>query len=263
MSVWINPTTISAGIQAGSSLLGGLMGGGQKRTRYQDLIKGLLGTKINPATGKMYNYSEALAIHEGNIMKGRQKAGKELGLHPLVVAGMNPSGGVTLPVTQDNGSNGLGEGIAEMGQGIASAVRNHKSKEQQKIEDILTQQTIEKGELELERMRTENILAKQGAARTLVSEPFIQGQGDDPRYPNQASMPMGLGDTAPILRQGKDKHGRTVDVYNDELGDNEVLQALYAITHSLPDIAANAGQAAGEWLRKPRFKKSWWTGNHK
>lgn len=264
MSVWLNPTTISAGIQAGSSLLGGIMGGGQKRTRYQDLIKGLLGTKINPATGKNYNYSEALGIHEGNIMKARQKAGKEIGLHPLVVAGMNPSGGVSLPVTQDNGDENLGQGIADMGQGIASAVRTHKSKEQQAVEDTITRQAIEKNELELERMRSENVLAKQGARQSLLSDPFIAGQGDDPRYATQAQQPMGLGDQAPLLVQAKDKNGRTIDIYNEEqLGDQELLASLLAFSHSVPDLAANAGQSVGDWLRKPRFKKAWYTGYHK
>lgn len=106
-------------------------------------------------------------------------------------------------------------------------------------------------QLVLERGHLENELLKSQIAQIRTNGPGNATSSPDPRYPGQRDMPLGYGDTAPFLRTGKDAKGNLIRVYNDDLGDNELLQAATALGYSMPDwIHGNITKPGARVLRK-------------
>lgn len=231
----MDPMIGSSLISAGSNLLGGLMGSkGPDRKASRDMLN--------------IQYAE----HVKNIpreMNMRLKSAKAFGVHPLVALGMQPTSMAQAHMVGDTG-NDIGSALSEVGQDVSRAVSAYQTKEQRDEVRTLSKLSVERAGLENELLRSQ--IASQRAQLAPAAPINI-----DPRYPEQALMPMGYGDTAPLLRKGKDPYGDPVRVYNDDLGDNEVLQALSAIGLSVPDLIANSGKRVGRKIRR-EYDKTWW-----
>lgn len=213
----MDPITTSALISAGSSLLGSVFGGKSKGPTLTDI-------------------NDANARQEDMLFDVKMQNAKEHGIHPLVALGIPPQGGAVFGYGgQDQGPNKFDK-IAEMGQGISRAAHAWMTRGEREMSKMSAELSLENQALQNDRLRSEIALLKQPGSPPGTS---LYGNEADARYPSQAQMPLGLGDSAPLLRQGIDQQGDKIRVYNDQLGDNELLQAATAVGYSFPDWMRN------------------------
>jgi hypothetical protein len=123
-----------------------------------------------------------------------------------------------------------------MGQGVSRAVSAISSREERQAARIMSSLNIENMALQNDRIRSEIALMNAPGTPPALSS---YGSDADARYPTQHQMPLGYGDTAPFLRKGLDSEGNTMRFWNDDLGDNEVMQALTSLGISVPEWLAN------------------------
>jgi len=186
---------------------------------------------------------EAQMYATSNDFDTRLKAAKKHGLHPLVALGVNTPPAPQPHYAGDTGSS-VGQALSNAGQDVSRAVAAYQTKEQREEDRVLRKLSVERAGLE-------NELLKSQIAGSRAQLAPAHSINPDPRYPDQSQMPLGYGDTAPFLRMGKDSKGNPIRVYNDDLGDNELLQALTAIGMSVPDyIHGNLGRPTAKKLRK-------------
>lgn len=246
----MDPMVSSALISAGSSFLSGL-GGGQKRPRYLDAVKGLLGTDKRSrlqnglVKGDIISTSEAQGIHEANMLRAKMASARELGIHPLSMLGIPSSGVPSLPLSGgDGGGSDRLAAASEMGQGISRAVAAYATREEREMAKASSALTLENQQLQNERLRSEIALMHAPG-----SPPGISGVGSDAdaRYPAQSHMPVGFGNSGPLYKKGYDEHGNPVRVLNEDvIGDSDFLQTVAALGYSLPDwISSNVGELLG------------------
>lgn len=270
----MDPLVTSSLISTGGSLLGGLLGGGSKRPRISEAIKNAIGYKKHNSTsialldqlgiregsqeGQYVSAPQADAIAQHYALTGKMGSAKLNNIHPLTALGIQPSvSGITNSIgsMDDSSSSRWGDALNEAGQGISRAVAAYSSREEREMSKISAKLQLENQELQNARLRSEIALMHSPGSPPGMS---LAGSDSDARYPSQSHMPMGYGDTAPLLRVGRDRNGNPIRVYNDDLGDNEVLQAATAFGYSIPDwLHGNITRPAGAWLRDkltPRYR---------
>lgn len=265
MAFW--PTTAAGWATLGGGVLEGaskILGGGQKRPRISEHVKNMLGTKTYDRTwlsmaqklGLGGRVGSNIPLYAANALdahvatRSKMASAKQLGIHPLMALGMPASGSSAVSISGAPSSDSFSR-FASAGADISRAIAAGQSNMERLQERLL--------EAQIEGQEIDNVM-RASQTRTAYGQPGMPPGlpvGRDPRYPEQLAMPMGYGDTAPLLRKGRDARGDSIRVYNDDLGDNEILQAVTAVIHSLPDMVANAGRRTGDWLRKPQFSRKW------
>lgn len=211
----MDPIITSSLISAGSNLLGGLLGGKKKR---------------GPS------WEDQLTMHRQGIftdMKAKMDAARENNIHPIVALGGNFTGPQAQAQFGESGGTDWGSVLDSAGQGVSRAVAAAASREEREIAKASAKLSLENQELQNARLRSEIALMHQAGQPPSYS--WSAPETKDARYPQQSHMPMGYGDTAPLLRFGRDPAGNMIRVYNDDLGDNEMLQAASALGYSMPD----------------------------
>lgn len=241
----MDPLVTSSLISAGSNLLGGVFGGSKK-------------SKVDPVEqfralqGEANRYALDFAT---KIPKAQMYGWKEAGIHPLAGLGMaSPGAPAVGTFGQDTGSSGRdwGQIMSDMGQGVSRAVAAYATREEREMARYSSALQLENQQLQNDRLRSEIALMHAPG-----SPPGLSGSGNDAdaRYPSQSHMPMGFGDTAPLFRIGRDENGNLIRVYNDDLGDNEVLQALTAFGYSVPDWIHGKLRPVRDWLRSNSLQR--------
>lgn len=241
----MDPMVTAAAVQTGGQVLGTLMGGKHKRPSWQPWIKAMFGADM----AKNLTLSEALSLADQTAFSGKMKSAKDHGIHPLAMLGIPFGGSQAESFIGDTGIDG--SAASDLGQGVGRAIEAFATKDERQMGSVLQKLAVERGQLENESLRSDIALKRAQLSPAFVNpslRPMIDGQADT-RYPEQKRMRMGFGDTAPFFREGKDANGDTIRVYNDELGDHEMLQLL-TTPLSIGDIVANAGKRTGRWLRK-------------
>lgn len=241
----MDPLVTSTLVSTGANLVGGLLGGKQKAPSWAPWMKAAVGPG-NYKSG-VNTLAKVQAFIDKTLLASKMEAARENGVHPLVALGIPPAsvGGESYI-----GDVGPSSSIAsEMGQGIGRAVEAYATKDERALTAQLQKLAVERSMLENENLKSDNALKRAQLAPALpFGSAMIAGQGDT-RYPEQHRMPMGYGDSAPMLRVGRDAKGNPIRTWNDDLGDNEVMQAMTALTFSLPDwIHGNIGLPASRWL---------------
>lgn len=264
----MDPVVYSSLFQAGANVLSGLMGGKAKRPKPSETSEFIIGhRKYDSYLDKLANQlgftqtdvgsyikphmAQILADHEAT--RGKMASFKLNGIHPIYGLGLggslssSPSYQVGAPVSSASNAGSI---AAELGQGVAGAVAAHAGAGERAIAAKSAELMLEGQMLDNEYKRSQiNLMNQPGRAMGINLSPAIPGQGNDPRYPNQQQMRLGFGDSAPFFREAVDANGDKIRVYNDDLGDNEILQAITGIGVSLHDIVRNAGRRTGRWLR--------------
>lgn len=145
----------AAGLASGfGSLLGGLgsaFGGKKKGPTMQDQINGQIQLQRKQFEQTMANADR-------------------FGIHRLVALGAMPSGGASFSVGGGEAGNWATD-LPEMGQNIGRALDAFSGPEQRRVQDVLTRQSIERGDLENELLRSEIALKH---AQTGPATPFGQ-----------------------------------------------------------------------------------------
>lgn len=235
----MDPLVTSSLLSAGSSLLGGMFGGktssAQKEINY-----------LNAEAMKQNMYLQEQSFY--NPVHWRVQDAKRTGINPLVALGMNPYMGATSMMGDSVGGtrNSAIDGLAAAGQDVSRAIAGIQTKEQRDQSRALAALGLERAGLENELLRSQ--IAGQ---RAQLAPAISSSGGADPRYPAQQDMPLGYGDTAPFLRIARDRKGNPIRVYNDDVGDNEMLQAITALGMSVPDyIHGNFTKPAARMMRR-------------
>lgn len=122
----MNPLVTSSLISAGSSLLGGALGGGEKRPRYRDALNAQMWATKNDIDVKM------------------QKA-KEHGIHPLMMLGV---GSASAPTPHIASSGSMGPALANAGADISRAVSSGQSSNLERLQERLLSAQIEGQEID-------------------------------------------------------------------------------------------------------------------
>lgn len=237
----MDPLVASTIINTGANLLGGLFG---KKSKGPDPLY------LQEESQKIANrYSLDYAT---KYPSAAAYGFKEAGIHPVYGLGGGAAMG-QMPGINIGGGGANEEAMSHMqtlGQGLSRVASAYLSREEREVAQASAALGLENQKLQNDRLRSEIALMNApGQGPGLSETSAIPGQGDA-RYPLQARMPMGLGDTAPLLRIGRDQKGNPIRVYNDDLGDNEVLQMLTSLGFSVPDwIRGNLTQPAAKGLR--------------
>lgn len=123
--------------------VGGLFGGKQKRTRYQDLIKGLHGEWYDPSLGRNMTWSEAQAKHERNMMAGRMADAEKYGISKLAMLGVPFSPSSPMVV-----GGGMDRDFGAIGQNIGRAAAALSGREERAMQARLTSLQVEGAQLD-------------------------------------------------------------------------------------------------------------------
>lgn len=183
-----------------------------------------------------------------NTIRSAVQAGKENGIHPLAALGVqSPS---LTPVATSGGQRGVD--FEGMGQGIERAATAYMGYQDRKIMEASAL-------LDLENKQLNNDILKSQAIGSKIA---LQRQGSTPNgalndYLSKIEQPLGSATGAyPLHRTAFDQFGQGFPVYNDELGDNEILQAVHALRYTLPTMIQNStnrrGKALANWIRGVR-----------
>jgi len=213
-------------ISGGLSLAGSLLAGKQK-------------APSGPTLEEQYNANLGAQLNAARQLPEAQAEGwRKAGIHPLAGLGVSaPSVPGFASIGQESSTdNRWGNALESMGQGVSRAAAAYASREERDMARASGLLQIENQQLQNDRLRSEIALMHSPGTPPGLS---TAGNDGDARYPTQAHMPLGFGDSAPLLRKSIDRHGNTMDVYNDDLGDNEILQALTAAGVSVPQWMAN------------------------
>lgn len=146
----MDPMVTSALISAGSSLLGGVMGGGTKRPRYEPYIKSLLGSQWKKGT----SLSDAERMHASNMFAGRIADAKAGGIHPLAVLGMQPFGSPQATAFVP-GSTSAGDAVANLGQDIGRAYHAYSSQGERQLAAASAALNLENQSLQNDLLRSQ------------------------------------------------------------------------------------------------------------
>lgn len=228
-----------------------------------DLVGGLFGGKSSGAAKESrhiqwdtYQMQKDLAY---NGVARRVEDAKRAGVNPMVALGMNPyQGGVASVVGDVGGGESKFGALAKAGADVSRAIAARGTAEERAAAKTLAGLALEKAGLENDLLRSQiRTMEAQSAPAPVGSGNYEDVVMKDVRYPTQSRMPMGYGDTAPFWREGKDRNGRPVRVYNDELGDNEVLQAVTSpiavmdmLRNHRRQIGRRQGESIGAFLKR-------------
>lgn len=238
----MDPLVASSLISTGSNLIGGLLGGDD-------------GPGPTELANIQYKVWKKQIAHE---IPARVKAAKSAGIHPLVALGASPVSGPSISVGGDSGSsNRMGDALSGLGQGISRAVEAYASKEERDMSRAAAKLSLENQQLQNDRLRSEIALLRQpGSPPGMADNPIIPGQSDSIKHIPQSfydTIPTGLGTSrnVPLHTMSIDEKGRPMRVWNEDLGDNEILQALHSIGYSLPDwVYTRITKPAAKKLRR-------------
>lgn len=232
MASWVGPA-----LSVASSVLGGLGGKSKRGPSIDDQLAANLQA-------------------EQNSFRWRMSAAKEYGISKLAMLGVPAFNAPSFQFgSHDSDMGGAGQFLGRAAGALGTFADRMA---QEKITDL----QVEGAQLDNEYKRS--LIRNMNQAGQPPAVPFggspIAGQGDS-RYPVQAQMPMGYGDTAPFWVEGKDAHGQPIRMYNTNgLGDNETIQVVTAPA-TIHDMVRNLGQRVGKWLTEPRYERKWYHGN--
>lgn len=223
-SFW--PTTAAGWGSLGSSVLGavgslfGNSSGASKEARHYAWEQNQL------AKEAFYNGVEV-----------RVADAKKAGVHPLAALGMNPyQGGASITLGDTGGGSSPFSRLAAAGSDISRALAAGQDKEQRIFNQRVAQQTIERGDLENELLRSQ--IAQQ---RAQLPPPVPTNSSAVKSLLTDLPTPIGSEEgLIPVHRIAYDEKGNPFQVYNSEgLGDSEVMTGLHAAVYSLPQFAWN------------------------
>jgi len=206
----MDPLVTSSLVSAGSSLLGGLFGGGsQKATAQSDMNNELLGQQF---TWQRRLHQDTSKFLWRNQIPTTVAAAKSAGIHPLVAMGVNPSGGSTGSFAIGGGSdapNALGAGLADMGQHLGRAAQAYLTRDERNVQQSMTALQLERASLENDLLRSQITSVKANTVPALPSPSsryLIEGQGETHLPPVSAHS----GQVIPEMQTVRTAHGDRV-----------------------------------------------------
>lgn len=223
----MDPLVTSSLISAGGNLLGGILGGKEKK-----------GPSI-------YEQYWANQDHERTMARNRPswivEGAKLAGIHPLVAMGIQPSQGANISIPSSGGGSDWGAVASNLGQDIGRTVEALGTQEERAAQKILTTQAIRRGELE------NDLLASQAAKiRSTITPPFPNNVGPHGNVIiNPDEVTSGLGGfedgTPPAHQRLKwNRYGNKIRTMSPELSgaglDEGPANWYYHGTRTIPDM---------------------------
>jgi hypothetical protein len=221
-------------------------------------IAGAFGKKKKPPPPSMLRADAALhhaAVNNAH-WRSTMKRAKEYNIHPLTAMGF-PVSASAPTVLSGSQSNDMGQNISRASQ----ALQGLGDRSAQKALDALTLRRAQLENKLLESQitsidRSNNPAVGAGFDKTgQYSDKLLESThagGINRELAKVVSDKTGHADgKVPLFKIVVDERGNDIRVYNEEAGDNEVLQALTAVGYSVPDyLYSNVTQPYGRALRK-------------
>lgn len=210
----LDPVTSAALIKTGGSLVSGLLGRSGK-TSWKD---------------KWATFQNDQEMQEKALAQ-KFRLAKQYKIHPLTMLGANTPQ-ISSPVYQSKSDNMGQNAVRALTQGASSYFTG---KANQEIENL----QLERARLENDLLRSQitSINRPAGVPQSSSLPQSLEPQTGKAQL-REAQTPMGYKHgTQPFLTVGIDPEtGKPFRVYNEDLGDNEVLQAATALGITMPDL---------------------------
>jgi len=174
----MDPLVTSSLISAGSSLLGGAIGGGSKTPRYYPYYKAMLGPEVAKSnTGAVMN-----GMIDKIAFKARMEAAKDNGIHPLAMLGVNfPSSSPVAVGGGESSATRFGDALASAGQDIGRAFHAYKTAPEREMAKKSAALDLDIKEAQRDLLRSQIFqINSAGSPPAFPSSNgnFISGQGD-------------------------------------------------------------------------------------
>lgn len=184
------------------------------------------GSSANKQMASQYEWQRRL---NQTAIQDRVADANAAGIHPLYALGSSvQSGGISMPVV-DSASDrfhNMGQGI-ERALGAGSSLWD-KAMQKESIKEDVRGKKLNNQVLENQVISSRLALANQAGN----PPPRLYG---DMSYPR-----IGVGETFPESVQALDENRDSFRVYNtNDMGDNEIGQAIHAFTKQIPDQLSN------------------------
>lgn len=181
-----------------------------------------------------------------NRLMSTMLGAKEAGIHPLYALGapvlQNP--GVSI-----GGSEGPERDWASAGQNIGTALHRISTSEERDLARITARQAVERGQLENELLKSQIAQIRSSWTPSINNgRSIIPGQAQGKAAIAGMSTPYGSVDgLLPLHQMSYDEDGNPVRLFNtNDLGDNELAQALHTIRYTVPDYLSAQFRPARE-----------------
>lgn len=240
----MDPLVTSTLISTGANILGGALGGGQKRPRYRDALQ-----------AQMYATE--------NDFNTRMKMAKKHGIHPSLALGVQPT---QAPEGFIAGTNSKMDNIfSSLGQGVSRAVEAGASKEERLMARTSAALELENKRLQNERLTSEIALMNHSRVPGLAANPstlHMPGQGDVVTIPkeiiaNTGPFEKGVAPAHQSIRwNGKDRIRTMSTALADGGLDDGPAQWYYQLSRTVPDMIVGDVKSKARVVRDAA-KKSW------
>lgn len=168
----MDPIITGSLINAGTSILGGLMGGGTSGASKE----------ARHIAYDTWKTNKDLAY---NGVKIRVADAKEAGVHPAIALGL-PGHSVPGTVVGDtSSSNRRGDAFRELGQGVSRAVEAAATKEDRLLARTSAALAVKNQQLQNDRLASEIALMNSSRTPGITRNPHMPGQGDVVAVPKE------------------------------------------------------------------------------
>jgi len=223
-------------------------------------VGGFIGNALGGAVSGLFGKKKR-GPDEGDqiVMRGRAldadvaqkiETGKKYGIHPLTMLGVqSPYVGQS---TMSSSGPSFGQDLAMQGVDLARSVAAGQSNMERLQERLITAQ--------IEGQEIDNVSRASMLARANQPGTGPNGVGLSETISKMNVNKVGYrDDMQPLHTIGYDEAGDPIRFYNEELGDNEIAQALHAFRYTIPDYLSNkgnrVGRSFGNFFRNYKFHK--------
>lgn len=200
----MDPLVTSSLISAGTSLLGGLFGGGQSNNKARKL-------GIEQLTDQRRSQEILDRERPTWVADGARKAG----ISPLVAMGMQPVSVGGVSVGGDGGDSHRGQMLADMGQNLGRAAEAYLTQDQRAQQKVVDRLALERAGLENDLLRSQISAVNRTAATPGLPSPSSQVLPGQPYNP-ELDIPVSQKGTH--LDYGPLVNADAVDFDSDPIG---------------------------------------------
>lgn len=222
--------TIASGASAGGgflSSLGGLSGVGNFLSGFGGAVSSLFGGKQKRGPGPEDLMATQLKYEDKSFERLWERA-KRFGIHPLAMMGAPSSGGGISFSGNSPSDPSFGERLGQAGVDIGRAMSAGLTSTEKLQERLLLAQ--------IQGQEIDNISRASMLARSQQPGNPPVGSSLNDRLAGMVHNKLGMADgVVPLSRIAVDEGGTPLRVYNDDLGDNEVMMGVHALRYTLPD----------------------------
>jgi hypothetical protein len=248
-------TGVVSGLSQASGAFG--IGSNEKRPRWEPWMRAWAGpSDFDSGKFNSLRHIEAQQIKDG--ITATVNTYRRLGLSPLAMGGGSIAGSSPTAFMPGNSSD---FDPNQFGAGIERATAAGQTRMQRKLDALL----LEREMLTNDHIKLQILGARKALINTSLPPAYDSGvpesiQSKDLTIPERYARVEGTTGVADGIEQlhkmGVDEHGQQLPVYNEKLGDNEVMQFVHAFRYTIPQMLHNMMRRNAKAPLKKTFKST-------